>query len=126
MALQKRAQKKAAHGLSRVPDNQAGMTLAQLRATVTPTEIAECLQEALKASTILATKDGDTIETPNWNARLQAVTILLNYFEGRPIERQEILTKDVTEDDGAVMARILKSPAARKELRKLLDAAEAG
>lgn len=98
-----------------------GATLAELRSRVTPSMIADCLKGALDATSWV--KDGG--EVPNWTARMQACTLLLNYFEGKPIERQEIITKDITESDEERHARLMRSPAARAHLQRMLDAANA-
>jgi hypothetical protein len=113
LALQRR-------GAAAQANTQTGMTLAEIRKTVTPQEIAACLKECLTAT--ITTKEGTV---PNYSVRIQAVQIALNYLEGKPVERQEIVEVKVGEDDAAVMARIMKSKAARAHLRKMIDDADA-
>jgi hypothetical protein len=79
--------------------------------------IAEVLARALSATT--TTRSG--ITEPDHKCRLQAVSIALSYTEGKPIERQQILSHTIAADPVAdIEARLAKSPALRASLAATL------
>ena len=87
---------------------------------ITPRMIAEAIAEGLGAETV--TKRG---AEPNWSAKLQACSILLSYFEGKPTRRVELVEAPETASDESALARLLESPAARAYLQKALDSLDA-
>lgn len=94
-------------------------SLAEALATELPDEqIALAIRDALTATQ--TTRSG-TIE-PDHKTRLQAATLALAYKHGRPVERQEVLTANITANDESIMDRIKNSPAAIVALRKFLGA----
>ena len=93
-------------------------SLAEALATELPDEqIAIAIRDALTATQ--TTRSG-TVE-PDHKTRLQAATLALAYKHGRPVERQEVITANVTENEEYVMDRIKNSSALRAALRKALD-----
>ena len=93
-------------------------SLTEALATELPDEqIAIAIRDALTATQ--TTRSG-TVE-PDHKTRLQAATLALAYKHGRPVERQEVITANVTENEEFVMNRIKNSSALRAALRKALD-----
>jgi hypothetical protein len=83
--------------------------------------IGQLLDELCEAECI--TNGGRKI--PDNRTRLAAITLVLAYMVGRPVERQEIISVNVDADSEAGMLERLKSsPALRAQLRKVLDAAD--
>jgi hypothetical protein len=80
--------------------------------------IAGAISEALTATQ--ANRDGST--TPDYRTRLAAAQLALNYLAGRPIERQQIITANVSTDEteAALAQRIADSPSLKARLRELL------
>jgi hypothetical protein len=96
----------------------ANSSLTEALATELPDEqIAIAIRDALTATQ--TTRSG-TVE-PDHKTRLQAATLALAYKHGRPVERQEVITANVTENEEYVMNRIKNSSALRAALRKSLD-----
>ena len=96
-------------------------SLAESLATELPDEqIAIAIRDALTATQ--TTRSG-TVE-PDHKTRLQAATLALAYKHGRPVERQEVITANLSENDSAILERVKNSPAARAALRRMLDSAE--
>ena len=92
-------------------------SLAEALATELPDEqIALAIRDALTATQ--TTRSG--IIEPDHKTRLQAATLALAYKQGRPVERQEVLTANITANDESIMDRIKKSPAAIAALRRFL------
>ena len=99
----------------------ANSSLTEALATELPDEqIAIAIRDALTATQ--TTRSG-TVE-PDHKTRLQAATLALAYKHGRPVERQEVITANVTENEEYVMNRIKNSSALRAALRKSLDDAQ--
>ena len=93
-------------------------SLAESLATELPDEqIAIAIRDALTATQ--TTRSG-TVE-PDHKTRLQAATLALAYKHGRPIERQEVITANLAENEEFVMNRIKNSSVLRAALRKSLD-----
>jgi hypothetical protein len=93
-------------------------SLTEALATELPDEqIAIAIRDALSATQ--TTRSG-TVE-PDHKTRLQAATLALAYKHGRPVERQEVITANVTENEEYVMNRIKNSSALRAALKKSLD-----
>ena len=93
-------------------------SLAESLATELPDEqIAIAIRDALTATQ--TTRSG-TVE-PDHKTRLQAATLALAYKHGRPIERQEVITANLAENEEYVMNRIKNSSVLRAALRKSLD-----
>jgi hypothetical protein len=88
-----------------------------LAAELPDEQIAIAIRDALGATQ--TTRNG-TVE-PDHKTRLQAATLALAYKHGRPVERQEVITANVTENEEYVMNRIKNSSALRAALRKSLD-----
>jgi hypothetical protein len=88
-----------------------------LAAELPDEQIAIAIRDALTATQ--TTRSG-TVE-PDHKTRLQAATLALAYKHGRPVERQEVITANVTENEEYVMNRIKNSSALRAALRKSLD-----
>lgn len=98
-------------------------TLAEALATELPDEqIAIAIRDALTAT---QTNRSGTVE-PDHKTRLQAATLALAYKHGRPVERQEVITANLSENDSAILERVKNSPTARAALRRMLDTAENG
>lgn len=86
-------------------------SLAESLATELPDEqIAIAIRDALTATQ--TTRSG-TVE-PDHKTRLQAATIALAYKHGRPVERQELITANFSENNEAILERLKKSSAARE------------
>jgi NAD(P)-dependent dehydrogenase (short-subunit alcohol dehydrogenase family) len=98
-----------------------GLTAA-LAQELTDEQIAIAIRDALTATQ--TTRSG-TVE-PDHKTRLQAATLALAYKHGRPVERQEIITANLSENDDAILERVKNSAAARAALRRVLDSAEEG
>jgi hypothetical protein len=80
--------------------------------------LSETLSGCLSAT---STSRSGAIE-PNWSVRLQAVGMILDHRFGKPIQRQEIVTKTLdTDGEANLRERLKKSPALRKALRELLE-----
>jgi len=95
--------------------------LSEALATELPDEqIAIAIRDALTATQ--TTRSG-TVE-PDHKTRLQAATLALAYKHGRPVERQEVITANLSENDDAILERVKNSPAARAALRRVLDSAD--
>ena len=96
-------------------------SLAESLATELPDEqIAVAIRDALTATQ--TTRSG-TVE-PDHKTRLQAATLALAYKHGRPVERQEVITANVTDNDSDILERLKNSAAARAALRRVLDSAD--
>jgi hypothetical protein len=106
---------------------KASEIIASLGRLVTADDIASAIHGALKAevTTWETGEDGKKIPTkgPDHKLRLEAGKVALSYLVGMPVQRQEIITKEVKSDKEAMDA-LLASPAARDALRKKLDEAE--
>jgi hypothetical protein len=96
-------------------------SLAEALATELPDEqIAVAIRDALTATQ--TTRSG-TVE-PDHKTRLQAATLALAYKHGRPVERQEVITANLTENADTILERVKNSAAARAALRRVLDSAD--
>lgn len=93
-------------------------TVEKVVRTVTPEMIANGLAEALEATT--TNREGTF---PDYRVRLQALQLVIETTIGKPIQRQEIITKSIRSDEETWDA-ISKSPAALAALRKRLEEAE--
>lgn len=60
-------------------------------------------------------------EVEDWRTREAGAKLFLAYTEGLPIQRQEILTREITEQDDPV-ARAAQSPATRRAIARTLEA----
>ena len=87
-----------------------------LAAELPDEQIAIAIRDALTATQ--TTRSG-TVE-PDHKTRLQAATLALAYKHGRPVERQEVITTNLTENNEALLERLKSSPAARDALRRTL------
>lgn len=85
----------------------------------TPADIVADL-EYLMHHAYTSTKDGH--QSPDFRTRLAAQQLRLYYLLGRPIERQQILTANVSTDEteAALAQRIADSPSLKARLRELL------
>jgi hypothetical protein len=93
-------------------------SLAEALATELPDEqIAIAIRDALSATQ--TTRSG-TVE-PDHKTRLQAATLALAYKHGRPVERQEVITTNLSENNKAILDRLKNSPAAKDALKRALD-----
>ena len=98
-------------------------SLAESLATELPDEqIAIAIRDALTATQ--TTRSG-TVE-PDHKTRLQAATLALSYRVGLPVQRQEVITANLSDNDAAILERVKNSPTARAALRRVLDSAEEG
>jgi hypothetical protein len=104
--------------------SSASQQLAEVLHTEIPEErIARVLSDAMAAT--MTTRAG-TVE-PDHKTRVQAATLTLAYKVGRPVERQEVITKDVTTSvDEDLAGRLKRSPALRRMFRRILDEAGDG
>ncbi|MFT4177531.1 MAG: hypothetical protein QM627_12875 [Luteolibacter sp.] len=85
-------------------------------------KVAALLDELCVAECI--TNGGRKI--PDNRTRLAAVTLVLAYLVGRPIERQEIISVNMgADDEQRLLERLVASPALRQAFRKALDEADA-
>ena len=99
--LNKKAMNKANHG------NQ--LTEA-LQNALSVDDIANCLREMLDA--VVVTKGGNT--RPDYRTRERALTLLLNYTVGTPVQRQEQVhyNMDIGElDEDELIEELASSPA---------------
>jgi hypothetical protein len=84
-------------------------------------KIATLLAELCEAESL--TNGGN--RRPDHRTRLAAVTLVLAYLVGRPVERQEIIQVNLDADASeGLMARLKSSPALRSSLKKLLAEVE--
>jgi hypothetical protein len=84
-------------------------------------KIAKLLEELCEAESL--TNGGKA--RPDHRTRLAAVTLVLAYLIGRPVERQEIVSVNLDADAATGLAERLKSsPALRSSLKKLLEDVE--
>jgi hypothetical protein len=93
-------------------------SLTEALATELPDEqIAIAIRDALTATQ--TTRSG-TVE-PDHKTRLQAATLALAYKHGRPVERQEVITTNLIENNKTILDRLKNSPAAKDALQRALD-----
>jgi hypothetical protein len=106
------------------PSRSPNQHLAEvLHAEIPEERIARVLSDAMAAT--MTTRAG-TVE-PDHKTRVQAATLTLAYKVGRPVERQEVITKDLTtSSDEDLTVRLKRSPALRKMFRRILDEAGDG
>jgi hypothetical protein len=92
---------------------------AALRAEIPETMLASVIAKALSATMISRT---GVVESDH-KVRLQAAQLALFYQIGKPIERAQIITKDLTERDDpeSQRERLRKSPALRRSLARMID-----
>jgi hypothetical protein len=104
-----------------LPSKSASQQLSEVLDAEIPEErIARVLSDAMAAT--MTTRAG-TVE-PDHKTRVQAATLTLAYKVGRPVERQEVITREVTTSpDGDLAGRLRHSPALRKVFRRILDEA---
>ena len=96
-------------------------SLAESLATELPDEqIAIAIRDALTATQ--TTRSG-TVE-PDHKTRLQAATLALAYKHGKAVERQEIITANLSDNDNAILERVKNSPTARAALRRVLESTD--
>lgn len=94
-------------------------TIADALAEELPAErISRAISEALVATQ--TSRAGVT--EPDYRTRLAAATLALSYTEGRPVERQQIITANATPDESEadLSQRIAKSPALKAHLLRLI------
>lgn len=84
---------------------------------------ADELIAGMKAVQTWVTKNGDVIERPDPKVRLDYLKFVTEHVEGMPVKRQEIISRKITSDED-LQAQIAKSPAFRRQVQKLIDAAE--
>ena len=99
--------------------NQVNRELqAALAQAFSPDELMAYFDSLLGAKT--------TSGHPEHRTRLAALTLLLSYQIGRPVERSENITVQVDASSLADMEeRLSKSPAMRQAFRRVLESAEA-
>jgi hypothetical protein len=104
------------------PTTTASQQLAEALANEIPeTRIAHALSDAMSAD--LVNRDGS--RSPDHRVRLAALQLHLAYTEGKPIERQQIVTQTISSDPVADIAeRLARSPSLRKSLAAMLAKVE--
>ena len=96
----------------------ANHSLAEaLAAELTDEQISIAIRDALTATQ--TTRSG-TVE-PDHKTRLQAATLALAYKHGRPVDRQEVITTNISESSDVIMERIKSSVATKAAVRKYLE-----
>lgn len=102
------------------PENQN--LLEDLAKRIPPERITESIEQLLDASHV--TKSGNII--PDHRTRLQAVTLCLNYFVGKPLEMRAVIQKSVSAGEGELPQHIFRqSKALRERFRKAIEEADA-
>ena len=99
------------------------LLLETLAASFTDEEIRGTLKDMLTA--VVVTKGGN--ERPDYRTRLEAVKMYLAYIVGTPIQRQEQVNYNLDINDlseAELTQTLAKSPAMRKKIRAMLNAAE--
>ena len=91
-----------------------------LEARLPDEKFARAIEDALVA--VQVERDGTV--RPDHKTRLQAATLGLHYKHGRPVERQEIITANLTESPDTILARLRESPALQDALRRLVEEAK--
>ncbi|RYD31540.1 MAG: hypothetical protein EOP85_22650 [Verrucomicrobiaceae bacterium] len=87
----------------------------------TPNRLVEAFQDALAATTVA---HNGCVYADN-RTRLAALQLLMSYIEGKPVERQQVETMTHAADpDADLVARLKRSPALRRMVRRQLDVAE--
>ena len=94
-------------------------TMEKLSERVTPDLVADTVCAAMAAEI-----NGKAGAIPDHRTRLEACKLFLNYIVGMPVQRQEIVTKDVKSDQD-VIASLVASPAAMAALERRISAAKA-
>jgi len=84
-------------------------------------KIAKLLEELCEAESMT---NGGKLR-PDHRTRLAAVSLVLAYLIGRPVERQEIISVNLDADSSeGLFERLKASPALRSSLKQLLEDAE--
>jgi len=103
-------------------------TAEALMAAFPAERITETFERCLTATVSVVRGRGDgahEVQLQDHRTQLAALTLLLAYQLGRPVERQEIISVNVDADSEAgLLERLKSSPALRAQLRKVLDAAD--
>lgn len=94
--------------------------LSHLAAAIPAATIIDGINKLLEATFV--TKSGK--KHPDFRAREAGLKLWLNYLVGLPIQRQIIATAASPESRTAAWDRLLQSPAARAEIRRMLDDAD--
>lgn len=84
---------------------------------------AELCVEGMESVTTYMTKDGVMKTAPDFKTRLDYLKFVTETVEGMPVKRQEIISRKLSSAED-LEAKLKKSPAARRAVRKLLDKLE--
>ena len=96
-------------------------TLAAIADKFGDNKMADMLYELCEAECL--TRGGHKI--PDNRTRLAALSLVMAYLIGRPVERQEIVNVNLDADSShGMMERLKSSPALRAQLKRMLDEAE--
>jgi hypothetical protein len=96
-------------------------TMTELVQKIPPARLVEKLERLLEAQ--VRTRTGELIA--DGRTQLAAAQVLVAYYVGRPVERQEIVQVNLDADAATgLVERLAKSPALREQVRKALEAAD--
>jgi len=93
-----------------------------LRELITPANIrrfTRVVQEGMEATTVM--KDGSI--GPDWTNRHRFCVLFISYAEGNPINRQQIVTKNIPTNEN-LEESVLNSPAALARLKEIVAKGE--
>ena len=104
-----------------IPLTSGESLAAALDAELPDSRVAAAISDALSAT--VTTRSG--IIEADHKTRLAAATLALHFRHGRPVERQEVVSVNVSTDSNEdLRARLARSPALRRSVRSMLDEAE--
>jgi hypothetical protein len=115
--LSKKQRQQRRHELSK-PSMISARLSSLLAERFPPSVIGDHLEVLLSAVTV--TKDGR--EIPDVRSREAGLKLILSYGIGKPLERSEVTTVNVTPSNEDIQAQIDHSPALRQELAKMIGA----
>ncbi len=105
-------------------------TRAALMARFPAERIAETLARLMEAKVRVVRGRGENareIEMDDHRAQVEALKLMLAYRDGRPVERQEVVSVNLdAEAAPGIAERLRASPALRAQLRRMLAEAEGG
>jgi hypothetical protein len=91
-----------------------------------PDYLAAKVKELIDAKRAIRHKDGSVSYEPDVRANEAGLKLAYAYQVGKPIERAQIITKNITDADDPVKQRdrLRKSPALRASLARMIDEVE--
>jgi hypothetical protein len=106
----------------KLPALKAGELASLLAKKNLRTKAIDKLEKCLDATYTMKNEDGKIQTFIDFKTIVAAIQTILNYTDGRPVERREVVTRKATTLE-ELQAQAKNSPELRKSLQALLEAA---